>query len=522
MTERDQSREVAPLERSIANRVGGALPRCFAAMRTDGGTTFVLRTEQKTWGAGFLATFRYLQDQAREDRPAGAGDPIVRIPLPRVPHGAGLPIEGHAGLEDVDPRMVGWGPEASSNPWEPGILAEARVGGLKGDAVTFTVHDRATVHIFRRRDSEGQVYWECRITARARELYADGINLWMVRWLGLFSWVLQGRWVTPTEAHAVGWTLTQWHVNSDFASLELNAQDCSRFCGYRKGTRHNKLETAEAFDQDNYFTQTLYFGRKNSDTFLRIYRKGDQLREAMRVDPSCSMYAPMWRAHGWQGEELTRVEFVLRKKGLQYVRPGTDELVYDFRDPALLLNPEAVKRIWSYVMTRRRLVCPQGPESRRTRSPMDPAWLSVVRCGLRHPPGPEIRQVPHKVRAMTQRERMAKTQKQALHAAIAWAAQHGAQLKTAREAGLVLEAMGRRWAEGGMPEEFDALPRTPNVKESGRYAAAAASFFAGEADALYQEFCEEVGTRLDPTRFLPHGRPPGPPSGADPPETNTT
>ncbi len=526
--------DIAPVDRSIAKRLGGVMPKAIARLRTDGGTTFVIRTDASAWHPEFRKTFEWLTNMTAEERRERKTNPIVGLPLPSIPGRApGLAFVGASDEQGPDPRMLGWGDEARDNPYAPRVPVEAWVTGGDNPCLHFHAADRAFVTMHRRTDAEGVVLWECRVQCKARELYADGLNLWMVRWLGLFGWLLAGKFCSPTEAHALGWKTTQWHLNSDFTGLHMLTDDVWKVCGWRSGQAYgdaskvqDRVERAhiEEFRKANpYFASTLYLGRTTSDTCVVVYKKSEQLRHHKRVEPTASMYAPEWKSNAWDGvADVTRVELRFRKKALEYVDPRTGKVVYDFRDPAMLLNPEATRHLWQYVTGKRRLTCPKHPPSRDepsakktrlTRAPIDPAWLHVVRPGY---PAlvRDLRQKPRQVREMTRRERLAKSQYRAMLDAVHFAAQHGAALKDWHDVGATLMAMGKKMLEEGPPSELDALPRVPEVNEVGDYAVQTCVFFRGEADAHFEDFEREVGTELERVDWSKV-------SGVDPPEEET-
>lgn len=493
---------------TIANRREGRMPRTMARLRTDGGTSFVIRSKSATWHSDFRHTFDWAFERwhMREK-----GKPEVMLPLPRLGRAPCLAFEGaneNKAAERLDPRFLGWGHEVA--PPKVTVTVRGR------DTIEFFCADRAHVTFSRKTDDKGESEWECRIQVKAREVYADGLGLWMRRWLGLWGWILKGKWCRTDELHDQGWNCSYWHLNSDFADLHVEALDLWFFQGWRGGSQNAK---DRRLDQDSklkkahpYFTESLYLGQGNSDATILIYRKSEQLRSAKEVEPAHSLYAPLWRENDWDGEEnITRVELRLRKKGLQYVDPRTRELVYDFRDPAMLLNEEAVRNVWQFVTTKRRLTCPRSPSERKriTRAYTDPAWLEVISLGLEPNFVPDLRQLPRRVREMTRQERLAKDQLKAMLLAFDFAARHGATLGSYEDVGDVLIAMGKRFKEGE-PEEFQALPRfneemqqakgkkPPPFEKQGRYAAETSVFFKGEADALYEDFIEEVGAELQP------------------------
>lgn len=498
---------VAPLDRSIAHRLEGMMPRPIARLRTDGGTTFCIRSDASDWHPEFRKTFEWLVNMPAEERRRRKTNPIVGLPLPSVPGRApGLAFAGSTDEDEPDPRVLGWGQEARDNPYGPRVPVEAWVTGGDTPCLHFHAADRAFITMYQRKDAEGIVKWECRVQCKARELYADGLNLWMVRWLGALGWLLAGRYCLPSDSHALGWRTTQWHINSDFVGLHFRTEDAWKVCGWLSGSCYGDTAKAESrreeahleqFKKANpYFASTVYLGRLTSDTCMVVYQKSEQLRDEKQVDPTKSMYAPEWKANGWDGElDVTRVELRLRKKALIYVDPVSHDVLYDFRDPNMLLAAEARRHVWQYVTSKRRLVCPEHAKSRLTRSPVDPAWLRVIRLGY-DAPDKDIRQIPRSVRALTREERMGKAQYNAMLQAFAFASQHGAALKSWQDVGATLIAMGERMLEGEPAEVRSALPRVVDLGEVGDYAVQTSVFFRDEADWAFDDFCEEVGRDL--------------------------
>ena len=499
--------KVAALDRSIAQRLDGMMPKAIARLRTDGGTTFCIRSDASDWHPEFRKTFEWLVSMPAEERRRRKANPIVGLPLPSVPGRApGLAFEGSTDDESLDPRMLGWGNEARDNPFAPRVPVEAWVTGGDTPCLHFHAADRCFVTMYQRTDEDGVTKWECRVQAKAPELYADGLNLWMVRWLGIWGWLLAGRYCLPSDSHALGWRTTQWHINSDFTGLHLLTEDAWRICGWMSGRAYGDTAKAEsrreeahleAFKKANpYFASTLYLGRTTSDTCVVVYKKSEQLRDEQQLSPGSSMYAPEWSSNGWDGRaDITRVELRLRKKALIYVDPVSHDVLFDFRDPAMLLKPEARRHVWQYVTSKRRLVCPDSESSRLTRAPVDPAWLRVIRLGY-DAPDRDIRQVPRNVRAMTRDERMAKAQYRVMLNAVAFAAQHGAALASWQDVGAAVVAMGERMMKGEPPEIRSALPRVVDLAEVSDYAVQTSVFFRDEADWAFDEFCEEVGRPL--------------------------
>lgn len=423
--------------------------RAIAALRIDGGTAYGAWTDPSSWSVlfrSFFDAFTSIVDPVELEK-LRRNPPLVTMPLPQLASRQ-RGLAGVLDTEQVDVRTRGF----SSGDAPP--VAEVRLGGRDGKFLVLHFHDRAHVQIGERLNVEtGEVSHYIRVEAKHRELYADGLRHWMLRWLGMWSWHLFGTWVEPEKIDSVGWSQTQLHINSDFVGIEFDEHDESDFLGARKRELCGLLAEHDDYPEDAWETpwlQTVNLGRKSSDVMLCIYRKGDQLRQEKKLDPRKSAYAPLWLENGWEPEEdgdPTRVEFRLRKKGLQfeYSDDGEDhragEIAYDFRNPTLALDPVAVAHLWRHVAKKRRLVqrawdcedcdgsgwsrppefdelegdaCPRCEGkgkiecSRIERAPTDPRWR-VVEGAANYQPDFDIRQVKHRVAELTRIERQTKS-----------------------------------------------------------------------------------------------------------------
>lgn len=447
--------------------------------------------------------------EAEELSPAEAEDArkngvAVLLPLPAVPRD--LPLGLHGGIDvaelvrQPDPRVLGWG-------WnDDAPVVTVRRSQHSATCWYFWASDRCHATLYERVTGDGEVVWELRAEAKARELYADGLESWMTRWLGLWSWLLTGIWSLPDTARLDGWTTTQLHLNSDFVGLDLCETDQLAFLGPRTTTRRGRPLTdgeAEAMADESAsnsspWTETLDFGQRSSDVCLCIYRKGVQLRKAKRVEPTESMYAPLWLSNGWDppvdGDPL-RVEWRLRKKGLRFQDRWRSKTVYDFRDPALLLDRDALDALWSYLCCVRRLVV-LGTHTRRKNSETDPRW-KVVKAASPIADPPDIRQVPHEVRAKTREERMASSLWGAMRVAMKYAAQHGLGAFSEDVIGDVLILMGKRVKDGHASSLIDRMlttKATPVAFKAGvGRAREAAAFHALQSAMEFRSFCADLG-----------------------------
>lgn len=475
----------------------------------------MIRTEPKHWHPELRRLVEFLQESPLRKQP-GEPDPIVRLPLPPLTGGV-LAFEGahdDPEREKVDRRLHGW----TSDVAEP--IGEGKCRGAKREQVEIHFFDRMWMSLRKKpadpHDPNAPVIWECRVQHKARETYADGVNLWQVRWLGLMSWLLLGRWLPPSKLHAAGWNVSRLDVNSDFEHLRLAATDAGRFMTTATPRAIGKMLDMHMSRRDPYWGETLELGRETSDVCCKAYQKSTQLRDAKHVEPQDSMYAPLWKAHGWDGRaDITRIEWRLTKKGLIYTDPSTGDIVLDLRDPAALLKTENLRKLWEYLCTRRRLTLPTA--TRKTRCAVDPAWVEVIRLGAERPRPAPMRQVPRWVRALRQDERLAKWMMQSALGAIGYMAGHGCAPTDWADVGRVMQAMGARLVREGqasvVPDVFRPLPTMRRVSESPKgkssaarehlnrasdYAKLASVFFHREASALRGQLLEQVDSYLAP------------------------
>lgn len=455
--------------------------RAIAGLRTDGGTAFCRDGGDHMWLPEWKRLIELLQRdrtiaEEQHERREGLR---VALPIPRVAGQGELDFHEYESVRDfAGPRPI----------------AEVTIDGPRRERFTFHVADRCYVHLVERADLDtGELTWRVRVEAKARELYADGLERWMSRWLGLFSWLLTGKWPAIDELAEIGWRTTQWHLNADFVGIDFDDNDARRFIGVRKCTKYGRGSTiaeqvlrgaadARVFDGacSSAWVQTIALGRKSSDSQMVIYRKGDQLREAKRVDPRASMYAPLWQANGWDPEhdgDPLRVELRLRKKGLQY-QDSRGTTLWDFRDPALLLRKSAVRELWWHHTWKRRLIVPKYQRKRENKD--DPRWEVVRALGL---PVADVRQVPHKVRELTRDERIAKDVYDAVQAAVRWAGRSAVAAPTFDVVGDALVAIGRRLQAGEARDLLAPLPAMPDLEAAVERAGASSQFFREQAEA---------------------------------------
>ena len=494
----------APAELSIANRCGGRMPVPVARLQTDGGTSFSLRSERREWHRDLDRVVGWLLDMTPEERRLQGGTSTVTLPLPPVPSpdaGAVDEVSPDASLFRAPyPTKLGWELAARQNPDAPHVAFTAWASPGSGSCVYLHAADMAFVKLQRRADSEGVVRWECTVQAKAPELYASGLNRWLVRWLGWMGWLLCGEWHTPRDLAAQGWRTSQWHLNSDILNLRMVSGDAFQMLGWRRMDEHTEgdahqrrrasVTSSEWTRRNAEFANSIYLGRMTSDCCLVIYQKSEQLRTSERIEPSASIYAPTWARNGWdggksEGSDVTRVELRLRKKALVYRDPKTREIVHDLRDPYALLSLETRRDVWSAALWKRRLTCADDTTDRPTRQWVDPAWLRVLNLGVDRPL-PDLRQQPRGVRRMTREVRVARAESKAVAVATAWAAQHGAEVRDIAEAGRVLQELGRRLEEAAAITHAHTMPAPLDVQRIAEYAAQMATFFQEDADSHFE------------------------------------
>lgn len=452
--------------------------RPITALMTDGGTKFGLHTHRETWHPEFNRLVDWLLEKQRQYAdPSCEPDlddlPNLLMPLPTLPLGysRGLDAVLQPAMPPVDYRTRGFGHTGATG-------APVAIVGLRGSTITFHFRDRAFVRLMRRQDKDGNRTWYIHVEAKHRELYARGLQEWLRTWLGYFSWLTSGDWLEPYELRAAGWSTTQWHLNADFVGTEWVAEDAADFTCVRKRTLYGRLgedddddidepdpledldpvDVGDDFDDPadlhranpNGWLQTWEAGRQTGDLQIVGYKKGDEQRESKGLDPAASAYAVHWREFGgWDpvvdGDPF-RVEIRARKKGLLYRPEGSMEVLYDFRDPAQLLDVVAQQTFWLACTTRRRLV--QRTHAKQRTCPTDARW-KIVQLAAGFEPRAAIRQFPHKVAELTRVERVLKARKKAFDALQDLAlVEHGVGLEHADDFAAALRELADRLRAG--------------------------------------------------------------------------
>lgn len=509
--------------------------RCISALHTDGSTKFACYTDRQLWNPRWALLFDKLldlqaQQQLEEDDVRDPElPPDVLVPLPPLPSdGRKLGLAGvleATGEKAIDYRTRGFG------MLEGLPIAHVNVSGR---AIVLHFVDRCYVTITRRRDpKEQRSRWYVKLDAKARELYERGDREWMRTWLGLWSWLLFGTWAEPGSGkfRELGWGTTIWHVNSDFVGLEFVNEDALDVTATRKRTLWGKTDRPEwdVDDEDEdldgpeddddeddgdadedvrkaEWMQTMDLGRIGSDIRVIGYKKGDHCREVKRVEPAASKYGPRWRAEGDYDQprdgDPYRVEIRARKKGLVYRHKDRDEVIYDFRDPDMLLHDEARRAFWAYVTGRRRVAVrepgPRGGVRPLRKCATDPRWL-IVQAAAQREARADIRQMPHLVANLTRAEREVKSAYKLFEAVqtlslirngtaivepIDFAAELELLAQRLRSGELVLDGLGR-----------GTLPHPLQPSQSIRRKPALVQFFARELVGLHEPHAEALRQR---------------------------
>lgn len=494
-----------------------ATPRCISAQQVDGATAFCIDIRDQS---RMRPEFRNLLEVLRRERHPSVDAAerregiFVELPMPdRGP----APDLGFAGVGSVAPDhpLAANGNDPWRHHWGPAVPAPvclATVDGVQRQSITLYAEDRCFVRLREAVDPDtGEVVWQVRLEAKARELMQWGPEIWVERWLGLWSWLLVGVWIQPDEAASLGWRTTMLHINSDFVNLRLRSVDAARFLKVlryqRWGEVHESVVHEKVSEQGRArfpWTETLELGRRRSDVQLVLYRKGNQLRLTKNVDPAESFYAPVWEANGWKpgvDPDPFRVEFKLRKKGLQMFAGGH---ALDFRDPALVCSAEARALAWGGLAWNRRLVLDDNPKpDRRT---LDPRWRAVIDAGE---PTKRLRQVARDVAELTQQERRAKALREVALGAVKWAACSGVATESWTELGDVVGVLGERLRESGQPEVMKAMGAKLDLSAASKRSASSALFFETDARADFEAFVDDLNrvrgwtlTRVDVFELL--------------------
>lgn len=319
-------------------------PRCIASCMVDGGTTFALDVgrgvlEQHSGVSAPRAFLRCLSairvprtaEQERRDRQEGGR--YEYLPLPQV---------------ELDERTGGT---------RAAIPAKVRVSGDRRQRIVLELHDCAYIRV---NVESGAVS----VQMKAKQLWLLGASRAVERYVGLVSWWVTGEDPGLSGYRRLGWRTTSLEMCSDYVGLSFLRLDVPNIIGFRKSAHITDVGDAESL-------QTINVGSRASRVSMCIYDKDRQLEEVRGGNDST--YRRVHERNGWRGEERRRVEFRLNTNALTFT---SDEDEIDLRDPAVLCNETARRRVWAILTAKRRLILP-GTDERRTRCKTDPRWLAV-------------------------------------------------------------------------------------------------------------------------------------------------
>lgn len=248
-----------------------------------------------------------------------------------------------------------------------GHWAECNVTGTRRHMVTLYVWDR--VHVTLNIETgDVKVQW------KARELWqherAGGARRAVLAWCAALSEWLDGVVdLQPTDLYSAGWSMTGIELCADFVGLAFDRGDVAAFLG-----RFDKGELCETHSNGVGELQTIQLGSRRSNVSLCVYDKTAQIRDA-KDGRNLPTYAATWERNGWDGENVTRVELRLAKRGLEW-RAGED--VVDLRDPLNATDPELLRKVWASLLGNRYRLVQLGTATRERRCKLDPRWQVVV------------------------------------------------------------------------------------------------------------------------------------------------
>lgn len=301
-------------------------------------------------------------------------------------------------------------------PGLPAPVADLKISGPQANVFTVHLRDVLWLQVDTR---TGQT----QLQAKAQYLWGEGAGVrgwarWCHEWLTEVHWWLTGLDVPPEILSDMGWRVTGLEMCVDFMDLVFTGEDLKRWVGFRrsglinaqaaqghkfKGEDVDMARMFGAFDQP----ETIENGsRKGSPVSMCIYRKLTQIE---RQKKERTKYEACWRAHGWDGSELTRVEFRLAKQGLRIERgcmvepeegyPFASEIFAQLEDLDLtrvdtLWHEDVARLVWWYIGSKYRLTVPQyhlGADASSenmvatNKRETDPRWRSTVEGPARAP-----------------------------------------------------------------------------------------------------------------------------------------
>lgn len=244
-----------------------------------------------------------------------------------------------------------------------GHWAECTVTGTRRHMLTFYVWDRVFISM-NTETGEVKVQW------KARELWEHGGRQAITQWCAALSRWLDGAVdLEATDLYRMGWVMTGLEICADFVGLEFGREDIAHFMG-----KFGRDDVAHAHGDGFGNLETIALGSRRSNVSLCIYDKTAQIRDA-KDGRNLPTYSATWERHGWDGENVTRVELRLAKRGLEW-KAGEHDV--NLRDPFFATCSKTLRAVWASLLGNRyRLVMP-GSASRERRCKLDPRWSMVV------------------------------------------------------------------------------------------------------------------------------------------------
>lgn len=269
--------------------------------------------------------------------------------------------------------------------WGAPVFCQVKVSGERRHIFQFHIQD--TAYIILNLD-------QCtvQVQAKAKALWGNGWERWLLRWAGLVSWWMRDDCWT-LDAVDSEWRVTGIELCCDFVGLDFHTWDMYAVVAPGVPTKEvhrtrydlaedpTTDELAEAIaDPDANTVETFNIGRRSSNVSWCIYDKTTQLGAVK--DGDASTYEPMWSALGWDGQEpITRVELRMCKRGLVLrskdgAPDENGEVGLDLRVPSALCERENLARVWASLTESYRLVDPTTA-TRKRRCHTDWRWKKV-------------------------------------------------------------------------------------------------------------------------------------------------
>lgn len=377
-------------------------PHCISALKIDGGTAFDIKTNPHLWPGELRGLVHGMQVRNPERKSNDDRRGVVRTisPVGSQPRNALVYVSGsHRHRIKLE------------FPGEAVADINARTGLI-------------VVH------------------AKARSLWAGGLEAWMDTWLDFVARLASKQGCTPWTAHGVGWRTRNIELCSDFVGLEILRADGGNFTTRAKvrtieRTKAERLDIGGSLGDE---IQTIQIGTRTSPSSMCIYQKSLQLRATKKIDPASSIYAPTWRQSSdyLSDREVTRVELRLNKRSLRF-QQGKSQNVIDLSVPDSLLNMALLAKVWAHETTRRRMYVRKNTKARRC--PTDPRWL-VVQAAAGPTIFPKLQQA-REVCQLTRDAWIAKAMTKAANALLELADLHGQTVSDSHMLAAVAQTVAR-------------------------------------------------------------------------------